>query len=214
MCEDSHTHTHTHTHTHPMLLATNDIRAQVKSLPINDTGAAFELRIRELKPNRPYWSQITPNYRIAIILSPGIVTALPLVIFFLVPSIQSDCSYNTIFEALCFPTNTSPLGSSLFPATHSWAWSWLLSPQSLSVPQCHIPPALSWSRVPHGWTTLSSLELKLGRILAHHHHLQILFLWGAFEKWLWRGSESSCCLIYKPVKIQKDWLSLGKCPEV
>ena len=97
ICEDSHTHTHTHTHTHPILLAINYIRAQVKSLPINDTGVAFELRIRELKPNRPYWSQIIPNYRIAIILSPGIVTAFTFVIFFLLPSIQSDCSYNIIF---------------------------------------------------------------------------------------------------------------------
>ena len=52
MCEDSHTHTHTHTHA--ILLAINDICAQVKSLPINDTGVAFELRIRELKPNGPY----------------------------------------------------------------------------------------------------------------------------------------------------------------
>ena len=50
----THTHIHTHTHTHPILLAINYIRAQVKSLPINDTGVAFELRIRELKPNRPY----------------------------------------------------------------------------------------------------------------------------------------------------------------
>ena len=100
------------------------------------------------------------------------------------------------------------------PATHTWAWSWLLSLQPLSVPQCHIPPALSWSTIPHYWRTLSSPELKPSRILAHHHRLQILFLWGAFKKWLWRGGESSCCLIYKPAKIQKDWLSLGKCPEV
>ena len=76
------TQSHTHTPTHPILLATNDIHAQVKSLPINYTGAAFELRIRDLKPNRPYWSQITPNYRIAIILSPGIVTAFTSCHFF------------------------------------------------------------------------------------------------------------------------------------
>ena len=82
VCARVHAHTHTHTHTHTILHATNDICAQVKSLPINDTGAAFELGIRELKPNRPYWSQITPNYGIAIVLSPGIVTAFTSCHFF------------------------------------------------------------------------------------------------------------------------------------
>ena len=79
----THTHTHTHTYTHTSHTACYKWYPCPGKKPANKLyWSSFWVRIRDLKLNRPYWSQITPNYRIAIILSPGIVTAFTSCHFF------------------------------------------------------------------------------------------------------------------------------------
>lgn len=149
MCIQPHTQAHTcravyhKQYQHPVEKLANN----------KQEGAANELRISKLRPNRPYWSQITPNYEIAIGLSSGAVTSFISWHFFSGASNSIGFFPQYHFLSPLLSNKYLSLGFFTVPSISCMNLAHCLR-SPFSLPRCYIHPMFPWSR---GFSTTGEL---------------------------------------------------------